>query len=639
MLPGMVRRVVAFTLAAGLIVSFNARAEGVEVSASSDIADHADGAKDGSLAWHVAQSLVPAAAETHIVLSGAHAYTIGGDLVVPENVTLAAQRGAILQIQEGATLTIEGMIDAGPWRIFGGAGKVAGSPKGDYVRPQWWGTDGAALEAALRFGNVYLGAGRFVIGDTIAIGSDTHIWGDPGCEIRSLMKGNPHTYFGMLDASGDAPAANVSVRGVKFVNTTAVGMYALGVHKAGGENIRVTDCECVGCGIFFGMNVRNVTVRGNVCHSSTLETAGAFDDHHDGIYVGGVAEDVMITNNRVLDWRCHGIAVVSAAVFPPTSNDPTDAMKGKRILIAGNTVIAPAERKTAGGIWASRVQDCRVADNHIENYDDVGVDFEGCRNCIADGNVLVNNIRNLAMFGNCRNITFSNNTIHITRGDSPMAVFLNSYSNGYKDIVDRQNGDIFVVGNLFRNDCETFTPKHGMGQIITGTAKRLVFRGNVFINCIFGAHYCDDLESIEIEGNTFVNDYTKCGGAPLYLAVSERGKTEKTPPRDFVIRGNLFTSINDEPVEGVILIDTVGGLPDTAPFCDLNVVIEDNIVERETTSKAAILLKDSYNHTHHESMKVTAVVRGNITNSPIDVEALRKSKKTVKLVVKDNVER
>jgi len=622
-----------------LSISSAGEADTGEVSTSAEIVNHADSVREGSLAWHVARSLEPAAAETHIVLPGAHTYKISGELAIPENVTLAVRRGAVLAIEEGGTLTIDGMIDAGPWRIFAGKGEVAGAPKGDYVRPQWWGTDGAALEAAFRFGNVYLGAGKFVIEDTIEIGSDTHVRGEPGCEIRSLMKGNPHTYFGMLQARGKAPVRNVSIRGVKFVNTTAVGMYALGIYGAGGESIRFTDCRSVGCGIFFGINVKKVTVRGNVCHSSTLETVGAFDDHHDGIYLGGVAEDVIITNNRVLDWRCHGIAVVSEAVFPPTSNDPTDEMKGKRILISGNTVIAPAERKTAGGIWTSRVQDCRIIGNHIESYDDVGIDFEGSRNCVADGNVLVNNIRNLAMFGNCRNITFSNNTVHITRSDRAMTVFLNTYSNGYKDIVDRQNTDIFVVGNVFHNDSETFDKTHGMGNIIPGTARRIYFRNNVFINCRFSAHYCDDLESIEIEGNTFFNDYTKCGYAVLHLAVSERDKTERTPARNFIIRGNRFTSINDETIESIVSVNTVGGLPDTAPFCDLNVVIEDNIIERDTTAKAAIALADGYDHTHHESMKVTAVVRGNITNSPIDVEALRKSKKTVKLVVEDNVER
>ena len=606
-----------------------------EVLASATIVDHADSAAEGSLAWRVARSVEPAAQETHLVLSGAHTYTIGGDLTIPGNVTLTVRRGALVEIKPGATLTINGAIDAGPWKIFDGEGEVAGSPTVDYVRPQWWGTDQAALTAALRFGHVYLGTGKFVIDDTLDIGSDTHLWGEPGCQIKSVMKGNPHSYFGVIGTEiGAGEVRNVSIRGVTFVNTNAVGMYALGLW-GGGETIRVTDCESVGCGIFSGYHVKNVTVSDNVCHSSTLETTGAFDDHHDGIYLGGVAEDVIITNNRVLDWRCHGIAVVSEAVFPPASNNPRDEMRGKRILISGNTVIAPAERKTAGGIWTSRVQECRINDNHIENYDDVGIDFEGSRNCIADGNILINNNKNLALFGNCANITFSNNSLRTT--DSTMDMFLNTYSNGYKDIVDRQNTDIFVIGNLFRNDSQTFDKTHGTANIIPGTAKRIYFRDNVFINCRFSAGFSDDLESIEIDGNTFFNDYTKCGYAVLHLAVLERDKTEKTPTRNFIIRGNRFTSINDETIDSVVAVDTVGALPGTAPFCDLNVVIEDNIIERETTSKAAITLTDSYNHTHHESMKVTAIVRGNISNSPIDVEGLMASKKTVKLLVQDNL--
>ena len=638
----MYRRVFERVRAFVLIVTsavVTARAPSAEVSAAAEITDHSDQGMKGSLAWHIAESSTRTPAETHLILSAAGTYRIVGDLTIPENATLTIRRGALLEISDGAVLTVNGIIDAGPWRVFGGSGRVAGSPKGDYVRPQWWGTDQAALAAALRFPSVYLGTGRFVIADSLEIRGNTHVRGEPGCEIKSLLTGNPHTYFGMLQTPGKEAVSDIRIQGVRFVNTTAVGMYALAVHGGGGEDIRFTDCECVGCGIVFGFNVRNIVVRDNTCHSSTLEKLDLFDDHHDGIYLGGVVEDCMIASNQILDRRCHGIAVVSQAVFPPTSNNPADEMKGKRILVSGNNVVSHTTKQTAGGIWVSRVQDCRIVNNHVEDYADVGIDFEGSRNCVADSNVLVNNNKGLAMYGNCRNVTFSNNTVYITRDDGPRTVFFNSYSNGYKDIVDRQNTDILVVGNVFSNASPTFDKTHGNGRIVTGTAGRLVFRDNVFVNCMFASHFCDDLEAIVIERNTFFNDYTKCGYAVLHLAVSERNRTERTPTRDFVIRGNRFTSVNDESVDSVVSIDTVGGLPDTAPYCDLNVVIEDNIVERETASKAAIALKDSYVHAHHEEMNVTAVVRRNITNSPILTDALRNSKKTVKLVVSDNVRR
>ncbi len=612
-------------------------ADAAEVASSPLIADHADARTEGSLAWHIAQSLAPTPAGTQLALREGHVYALNSDLTIPRNVTLDVPRGTVIEIADGATLTINGSVEAGPWRIFQGSGKVSGTPEMDYVRPQWWGTNEAALSAALAFPNVYLGTGQFVIKETIEIGDNTNIRGEPGCEIRSLMKGNPHSYFGMLGTSRTERVRNISIQGVKFTNTTAVGMYALAINQGGGENIRFTNCESEGCGVVFASNVRNIAVRDNTCHSSTLDKLDIFDDHHDGIYLSGVAEDCIIINNQIIDRRCHGIAVVAEAVFPPTSNNPLDEMKGKRILISGNTVVSHTAGQTAGGIWVSRVQDCRILGNHVEGYGDVGIDFEGSRNCVADSNVLVNNNKGLALYGNCRNITFSNNTVHITLDDVAMTAFFNSYSNGYEDIIDRQNTDILVLGNVFSNTGMAFDPTHGTGRIVTGTAERLVFRNNIFTNCMFASHFCDDLESIEIADNTFFNDYARSGYAVLHLAVSERDKTARTPPRNFIVRGNRFTSVNDETADSIIAIDTVGSLPDTAPFCDLNVVIEGNTIERETTSQAAITLKDSYNHAHHESMRVSAVVRGNVTNSPIRVDGLKQSTKAVTLVVEDNV--
>jgi len=103
------------------------------------IADHADANVEGSLAWAVGQ-LADAAGT--VELPGSMTYAIGGDLTVPSNVCLRFGCGAVLAVAEGKTLTIDGCVEAGLWTIFAGKGKIAGEPKVEAIRPQWFGAKG-----------------------------------------------------------------------------------------------------------------------------------------------------------------------------------------------------------------------------------------------------------------------------------------------------------------------------------------------------------------------------------------------------------------------------------------------------------------------------------------------------------------
>lgn len=108
-------------------------------------------------------------------------WPITDDFTVPVNITLKPERGAILSIATGKTLTINGAYEAGPHQTFSclGTGKVVfgiGAVANSY--PEWWGacSDGsnavatyAAIQAAINAGHglVYLSAnGNYNIGTT-----------------------------------------------------------------------------------------------------------------------------------------------------------------------------------------------------------------------------------------------------------------------------------------------------------------------------------------------------------------------------------------------------------------------------------------------------------------------------------------
>lgn len=88
-------------------------------------------------------------------------YKFSNDLIVGDNINLKMGNGAMLSVDRGNTLTINGGIEAGLQQIFTGDGSVGGNPKITEVYPEWFGAKGddstdcsKAFNDAFKFFNV-----------------------------------------------------------------------------------------------------------------------------------------------------------------------------------------------------------------------------------------------------------------------------------------------------------------------------------------------------------------------------------------------------------------------------------------------------------------------------------------------------
>lgn len=117
------------------------KAGGFIVSADNTIAvwpDQTDATKKLSLAWWIAhfngeEATIRIPRGTHKVLD---------DMTIPENICLKFDKGAIIEVADTKTLTINGAIEAGLWQIFSGLGDIAGEAKVEASYPEWFGAIG-----------------------------------------------------------------------------------------------------------------------------------------------------------------------------------------------------------------------------------------------------------------------------------------------------------------------------------------------------------------------------------------------------------------------------------------------------------------------------------------------------------------
>ncbi len=374
----------------------------------------------------------------------------------------------------------------------------------------------------------------------------------------------------------------------------------------GCTNVAVRNCYIAagGKGITFDA-CDYVVAEGNTIRLSADVTSGFVG--HGILYYANAAPHAYC---RISDNTITGVIDYNHGIYCWGSNAATLAgpVYASDIVIADN-VIDGAE----GGIWFSKCQRVSVTGNVVRTCDDVGIDFEGCLDCVASGNV-VSNVRAgaLSALYNSKRILFTGNVVsndtHTTLLGGAGHLAESSWICAYiRDTCE----DISFVGNEF---VSTVTGSK-MGEVNiwknaeTAGPTRISFRGNRFRNgCIFGL---SQISQIVVEDNDFYHSFQVAasvieidqspgveirdnrlsaasdstantrGTSPIQVYQGSASSTLRTT--DVVIEGNHIANYPSVGIE----VDTYNGTDYTATF-----IVRNNDVGFvfSRTSKAATFL-------------------------------------------------
>jgi len=178
-----------------------------------------------------------AAGKTVVVTS---AISVSSSLTWPADRALKVEKGGLITVAAGKTLTVSGSFSAGLYQVFSGTGRVvfaAGAVA--EVFPEWWGKSTAAIQAAvnsLQSGGTVSFSGNYNIDSTVTIASEypvnligrqhgqtfSPVKGSPTISITAKIAG-PAILYTAPNAGARGHHGGGKVKGLTFIDPTGSG--------------------------------------------------------------------------------------------------------------------------------------------------------------------------------------------------------------------------------------------------------------------------------------------------------------------------------------------------------------------------------------------------------------------------------
>ncbi len=204
------------------------------------------------------------------------------------------------------------------------------------------------------------------------------------------------------------------------------------------------------------------------------------------------------------------------------------------------------------GIWGSMGYGITATGNHVENCGDVGIDFEGCIDCTATGNTVINCTNGcLTTFSFNRSVHFVGNVARQDTAGTTIVRVQNATGS-------TENKEVSFVGNTL--SCTAA----GNSTVTLETAQRTTFKDNTCLNVRVTAHV-NNQRNVTVQDNDFL--FTLAAGAAfnaIHLGGNHIGGRA-------IITGNTIESLVAQPVGSrAILSDQDDPNTDVLEFIDGN---------------------------------------------------------------------
>jgi len=305
-------------------------------------------------------------------------WSIAGNLTIPANVSLRVEQGAILSLSNNAALTINGKLQAGPYKIFSGSGTVSlGSPKA-VADPEWWGVtgtaDNVAIQAALNAAPIVrLQPTTYNLTGTIVIPSNRELIGSGPSTI--VHESSTLNYaFDIYNVS------NIKISNIKFTGSeyyTSSGCATIWGASAGtNSNVVINNCW------FDDVNGTAITAGG--AHNWSISNCYINGTGEHGIYCS-LADGVTITNVSVQNTNFTGFKIKSSTNIYVTNCIAQNCLNNSPFVIEADygypkcsyvylsncTGIEPVANGYYGLFINGDVEHCTISGGHFSGFDSI----------------------------------------------------------------------------------------------------------------------------------------------------------------------------------------------------------------------------------------------------------------------------
>lgn len=198
---------------------------------------------------------------------GRGTYKLSINIIIPSNVNLKIENGAMFSVDSGVTLTVNGGIEAGLWQVFSGLGAVGGNPLIDTIYPEWFGDGVNSIVKASLLADyssmILLTSANYTISETIIL-DNVKLGAHAGNEVEILSTAN----ITMINGLGEFCVENVVLQHNDATNPLCVGISIGSVSR--------TNNSFILSNIKFGSGLYDCIFSEFECDNSLIEGLQAF---------------------------------------------------------------------------------------------------------------------------------------------------------------------------------------------------------------------------------------------------------------------------------------------------------------------------------------------------------------------------